>query len=644
MKNILILPNGSEISSGPNTTNALTWVEETESVNIGEDLVIGSAYANKMKARIITPFGGLTVNAGDEITLVKEDNGVRTRCGIYVMEKPERSSAHSTLLTGYDRVVKLDKDLGQWLNSLTGWPYRLIDFAGMVCAACGLTLVTTSIPNADFPVPQFFRANVTGRQIMRWIGEICCRFCRANADGNIELAWYEDSGKTITPRGEYRYFSQSLSYDTFEVQKVDAVQLRLANSTDGALWPSGVGLYGTVTGDIDYLNVRSAAGADNAIVGSILYGEKVPIYELTTIDDQVWGRVDQGWIWVTGYVTLSDKRVYGTLTGNDTLNIRDAAGVGGTIVGQLVRGDRVQIFEQKPVSGQTWGRTFRGWVCITGYLTLDYDVRNPYVISGNAILLASVTEDLLPYLQVIESELADFTYTPFGVSLSATADIRAGHFVDVTDINGNAIRSVVMTKTSKGLKSTLESTGNPSRESTNSVNNKTPSQKAEEAVENQTHEDIFNKLTKNGQIQGIYVQDGKWYINAELAQIVNIIADSIASGILKSKDGKTQFNLDTGEIVSKTEFATLRFLKGELVLENAAGEEQIALAMSPEGDFPSINIYVDDVVPGRRTAMGFTSRGDGIAMSVTDLTMGRNYSHKIGWKQVGDEIVLAAID
>jgi hypothetical protein len=102
--------------------------------------------------------------------------------------------------------------------------------------------------------------------------------------------------------------------------------------------------------------------------------------------------------------------------------------------------------------------------------------------------------------------------------------------------------------------------------------------------------------------------------------------------------------LDTGEIVSKTEFATLRFLNGELVLENAAGVEQISLAMSPEGDFPSISIYVDDVVPGRRTAMGFTSSGDGIAMSVTDLTMGRNYSRKIGWKQVGDEIVLAAID
>ena len=529
LKNILILPDGTEISSGPQSTNAIMWMEETDAVNIGEDLVIGSAYANKLKARILTPHGGLTINAGDEVTLVKEDNGVRTQCGIYVMEKPERSSAHSTQLTGYNRVVNLDKDLGPWLNGLTGWPYRLIDFAAMVCDACGLTLVTKTVPNADFPVPQFFRATVTGRQIMRWIGEICCRFCRATPNGDIELAWYEPSGKTITPNGDYRYLAKSLTYDTFTTEKVDAVQIRLANSTDGALWPSGIGTYGTVTGNIDYLNIRSAAGSGNPAVGRLLYGEKVPIYEFTTVNGQVWGRVAQGWIWVTGYVTLSDKRVYGTLTGNATLNIRSTAGVGGTVVGQLVRGDRVQIFDQKPVSGQMWGRTFKGWVCITGYLTLDSDVRNPYVINGNAILQAKVTEDLIPYLRTIEGEIEDFAYTPCKVSILNTPDIRPGHTVDVTDINGDTIRTIVMSKTTKGQRNTLESTGNPNRESTNAINNKTPAQKAEEAVENQTHEEIFNKLTKNGEIQGIYVRDGKWYINAELAKIVNLIAEKLKS-------------------------------------------------------------------------------------------------------------------
>ena len=50
----------------------------------------------------------------------------------------------------------------------------------------------------------------------------------------------------------------------------------------------------------------------------------------------------------------------------------------------------------------------------------------------------------------------------------------------------------------------------------------------------QTREDIFNKLTDNGTIQGLYVQDGKWYINAELAQIVNLVAERLLSELEES--------------------------------------------------------------------------------------------------------------
>lgn len=53
------------------------------------------------------------------------------------------------------------------------------------------------------------------------------------------------------------------------------------------------------------------------------------------------------------------------------------------------------------------------------------------------------------------------------------------------------------------------------------------------ALKSQTHEDIFNALTNNGQIQGIYVQDGKWYINAQVAKIINLSAESIDTTNLK---------------------------------------------------------------------------------------------------------------
>lgn len=52
-----------------------------------------------------------------------------------------------------------------------------------------------------------------------------------------------------------------------------------------------------------------------------------------------------------------------------------------------------------------------------------------------------------------------------------------------------------------------------------------------------SQDDIFNKLTNNGQVQGIYLQSGKLYINA----------DYIQAGTIKDKTGKSWWNLTTGE-------------------------------------------------------------------------------------------------
>lgn len=66
---------------------------------------------------------------------------------------------------------------------------------------------------------------------------------------------------------------------------------------------------------------------------------------------------------------------------------------------------------------------------------------------------------------------------------------------------------------------------------------------AHKAVNAQTREDIFNKLTDNGKIQGIYQQDGKWHINAELAKIINLIADHV-----KSVKGTQTMEIDGGRL------------------------------------------------------------------------------------------------
>ena len=415
LRHIMVLPDGTELSSGVKTKNAVMSVKCTESVNVGHELTIGSAFANIVEATVLTPGGGLSVNAGDEVTVYKvDDAGNRTQYGIFVLEKPTQLLAHTVKLTGYDRIVKLDKDLTDWVKGLTDWPFTLNQFAEMVCNACGVEFAAAEVPNGDFPVYRFSKNGVTGRQIMRWLGEVCCRFCRATPDGKIEFGWYKPAGREITPAGKDYYFAGSLSYDDYRIMPVDRVQVRLGEGKGGALWP-------------------------------------------------------------------------------------------------------------------------------------NVEAENPYIISGNAVLLARTsTAALRPYLQVMEAELAAMTYTPCKVSVPATLDLRAGDWVEVTDGSGQKRRCLVMTKTTSGQRDTLECTGSYRRDSADAVNNKgmneIAQEKADEAEKNaltaaeqiaqakvdaQTQLDIFNKLTDNGAIQGIYVEDGKWYINAELAQIVNLFTQNI---------------------------------------------------------------------------------------------------------------------
>lgn len=63
---------------------------------------------------------------------------------------------------------------------------------------------------------------------------------------------------------------------------------------------------------------------------------------------------------------------------------------------------------------------------------------------------------------------------------------------------------------------------------------------AEDAVDAQTQRDIFNKLTNNGQTQGIYLSGGLLYINATY----------IETGIISDRYGRSTWNLNTGALTT----------------------------------------------------------------------------------------------
>ena len=71
---------------------------------------------------------------------------------------------------------------------------------------------------------------------------------------------------------------------------------------------------------------------------------------------------------------------------------------------------------------------------------------------------------------------------------------------------------------------------------------------ADAAVSAQTQQSIFNKLTNNGQTQGIYLSNGKLYLNATYMNTGALDADLITTGKMQSNNGTVYFDLDNNEL------------------------------------------------------------------------------------------------
>ena len=157
---------------------------------------------------------------------------------------------------------------------------------------------------------------------------------------------------------------------------------------------SGTGVMGTIARCFDSVNVRSAPGVGNAIVGKLKVGTRVEIFEQRLYSAQYWGRVAQGWICMEYVVTdgivpegpLTTETTQETTISSDavvnnnkelTYNIKgttivdrqyiykdatDKSGISGTIDNN----QRVTIVALKGDGDKTWGKitdyNTPGWI------------------------------------------------------------------------------------------------------------------------------------------------------------------------------------------------------------------------------------------------------------------------------------------
>ena len=229
MKHSILLPNGQILSSG-STGNAILSAKLTQCVNSRQELTLGSACAAMLELKLLLE-DTLALTAGQEFILYQEDDrGNRQKVGIFVAQEPVRTGRFGYALTAFDRMVYADRDLSRWLASLTGWPYTLQQLTQQVCLQCGLELTGAPFPNADLPVQAFAASDITGRELLQWIGEVAGRFCRIDPEGRLEFAWYTPAGRlSLGPESasliESDYYQGALTLELTGTATQTGVQL-----------------------------------------------------------------------------------------------------------------------------------------------------------------------------------------------------------------------------------------------------------------------------------------------------------------------------------------------------------------------------------------------------------------------------------
>lgn len=163
----------------------------------------------------------------------------------------------------------------------------------------------------------------------------------------------------------------------------------------------------------DRLRIRSGPSTGYETVGYLTGGTKVEILEQKIVGAMLWGKIETGWISMD-YVVLDPEEEApvqkpeettppttqppeteppeteppatkpsepepeasaqqtrtGTVKVNDRLRVRSGPSTATSIVGYLVKGEKVTITEQTTSGSMTWGKTAKGWVSMD-YITLD---------------------------------------------------------------------------------------------------------------------------------------------------------------------------------------------------------------------------------------------------------------------------------
>jgi len=190
-----------------------TGVTVTDILNGDTDLVFGKAVSKQMTTAILNSSkldpliwtGEFRLDFGVEIGSPAVTNWVTV--GYFSGEKPNNVTSDDVIdFTAYDRMKAFDILADDYVNAIE-YPATVQDIYDGLCAYVGITNVSgDELPNImarEYASAPMDMEGYTCRDVLAWIAEASGTYAKINADGNVQLVWFNETTHVITGDEEY---------------------------------------------------------------------------------------------------------------------------------------------------------------------------------------------------------------------------------------------------------------------------------------------------------------------------------------------------------------------------------------------------------------------------------------------------------
>lgn len=211
-----------------------------ETLTHAETLTLNELEKQKVSNTKVNTYCGDTMIEVDGIHAVSLQS---LPIGTFTIKEPVLD-ANETLLSCkcFDDMIKFDIDCSEWFNTLP-YPLTLQSLFEKLCLKVGVVYSVEGMVNATMVVQKMTEVSgITGRDILKWIGEASASFPHFGRDGILRLKTLQASEKANVP-----YYYDAKEKDYF-VPAIDKLQINTEEDDIGVIVGDGMNLY-TITGN-----------------------------------------------------------------------------------------------------------------------------------------------------------------------------------------------------------------------------------------------------------------------------------------------------------------------------------------------------------------------------------------------------------